>query len=307
MKKGFIPAAYTPFNHDFSLNLAAISQISRLYVKQGITTVFINGTTGEFSSLTTRERELLAETWLTDSANLNIWVHVGHTSQVDAVRLAKHAQEHGADAISALAPYYFKPGKEELLLEFLAPIAQAASRLPFYYYHIPSLTGVELRLPQFISLARKALPNFVGVKYSSPDLYTLQLINIVASQSNQSQCDILFGVDEMLLGALPIGISGAIGSTYNFATPLYRRVIDAFSVHDIQEASKFQQLSASLVQLFHLFGGISTGKVIMDLLDVSCGPVRPPLPTLSAGEVKMIYDKIRHLDIFPHTPSSPIA
>ena len=305
MTKGFIPAAFTPFNHALSLNQDAIPNMGQFYIKQGISTVFVNGTTGEFSSLTLRERELTAETWLSQPHDLQIWVHVGHTSQPEAIRLARHAQKHGAAAISALAPYYFKPGNEHLLVQFLTPIAGAASALPFYYYHIPSLTGVQINLPAFVQLAQQRIPTFKGVKYSSTDLYTLQLLNQSAPASGHPRCDVLFGVDEMVLGAFPFGIVGAIGSTYNFSIPLYKSLLAAYEASDMQQARKLQALSASLVRLFHTYGGISTGKAIMRLLDVPCGSVRPPLPELSAKEINMIYDHIRYLDIFPHAPALP--
>ena len=35
---------------------------------------------------------------------------------------------------------------------------------------------------------------------------------------------ILMGRDEMLLGALATGVKGAVGSTYNYAAPVYQRI-----------------------------------------------------------------------------------
>ena len=107
MNESFIPAAFTPFHPDHSLNVQAVPHLAKLYKKQKCTTVFINGTTGEFPSLTLSERKLIAETWISTSPDASIWVHVGHTSQQEAIELAKHAQDIGAKAISVPRVTFF--------------------------------------------------------------------------------------------------------------------------------------------------------------------------------------------------------
>lgn len=302
MYQGFIPAAFTPFHQDYSLHLDAVPQLAELYKRQNCKGVFINGTTGEFASLTQNERKLIAETWIDNSSDLSIWVHVGHTSQHEAIDLARHAVQIGARAISALPPFYFAPTSISTLIEFLRPIANAAKELPFYYYHIPSLTRVPLNMEHFIKEAIVNIPSFAGVKFSSPDLYALQKARIAASDT---PIDILFGVDEMLLGALPLGIDGAIGSTYNFATPLYERLLSKYNEHEMIQSQAFQALSARLVSEFHTYGGITTGKAIMDMLGVSCGPPRPPLPSLSLRDRTKLYQALSDLDIFPSPLQAP--
>lgn len=304
MKRGFIPAAFSPFHRDYSLNIDAIPTLAELYRVQGCSTVFINGTTGEFASLTLKERMLLAETWIRKSTGMSVWVHVGTPCQSNAIQMAQHAQEIGAEAISALAPYYFTPSTETQLIDFLEPIARAAHDLPFYYYHIPSMTHVMPDIASFIHLAIERIPNFTGLKFSSPDLYSLQKAKMAADQKGKS-LECLFGVDEMLLGALPFGIHGAIGSTYNFATPLYQAVVTHFQDHQLDQAQVLQSKSAAIVNEFHAYGGIATGKAIMEMLGVSCGPPRPPLSSLVPEERQNLYKEISDMDIFPYALLSP--
>ena len=304
MRRGLIPAVYSPFNADYTLNLEAIPNLSRLYKDQGCSAVFINGTTGEFSSMTLNERILLTEAWIDRTTDLSIWVHVGHTCQYESIQLARHAQTMGAAAVSALAPFYFQPPSVEHLIDFLTPIALAANHLPFYYYHIPSMTHVSVDIEAFITKAAEQIPNFSGLKFSSPDLYALQKAQMTAERIGHS-IEVLFGVDEMLLGALPFRIDGAIGSTYNFSTPLYRRLLEHYDKSELEQAQALQSLSASVVSEFHQYGGISTGKAILNMLGIHCGPPRPPLAPLSSGQCKTLYQKISPLDIFPHKLQSP--
>ena len=302
MIQGFIPAAFTPFLQDYSLNVDTVPQLAELYKRQNCKSVFINGTTGEFASMTLRERKLIAEAWIIKTTGLSIWVHVGHTSQREAIELAHHAYQIGAKAISAIAPFYFTPTSIDALVEFLQPIAHAAKELPFYYYHIPSLSHVPLNTAYFVKEAIAKIPSFAGLKFSSSDLYSLQKAKIAAGDH---PIEILFGVDEMLLGALPLGIDGAIGSTYNFATALYQRLLCTYEENDTSQSQAFQALSARLVSEFHNYGGISTGKAIMEMLGVSCGPPRPPLSSLSSDNRVKLYQVLSDLDIFPHPLQSP--
>ena len=307
MKHGLIPAAYTPFHPDYSLNTDVIARLVQLYTSQGCKTVFINGTTGEFASMSLNERIVVAESWIEHKDALSVWIHVGHTSQHEAIQLARHARSIGAEAVSALSPYYFSPPSASNLIDFLLPVAQAAAPLPFYYYHIPSMTHATIDMEQFILMAVERIPTFAGLKFSSPDLYTLQRARQAAPLESGHSIEILFGVDEMLLGALPFAIDGAIGSTYNFSSPLYNRLLLEYEQNNIDNAQNLQAQSTEIVREFHAYGGISTGKAIMDMLGVSCGPPRPPLPSLTLAERKSLFDKIAPLEIFPISLQPPVS
>jgi len=85
---------------------------------------------------------------------LNI-VQVGHSSIAESKKLARHASSIGADSFSSVAAFYFKPLSVENLADCMAEIAGAAPDLPFYYYHIPILTGVGMNMIEFLKYAGK--------------------------------------------------------------------------------------------------------------------------------------------------------
>src|SRR5690348_2658987 len=108
---GLIAAPFTAFNSDGSLNLTAIEKQAESLVKNRVTGAFICGTTGEGLSLTTVERQKVAERWQDVAAkNLRLIVHVGHAGLADCRILAEHAQKIKASAIGCFAPNFFKPG-----------------------------------------------------------------------------------------------------------------------------------------------------------------------------------------------------
>ena len=140
--EGLIPAAYTPFDPAGRLALEVVPRQAARFREDEAPAVFVAGTTGECHSLSTDERRLLTETWVDAAGDaLDVIVHVGANARGEAVELARHARAIGARAVGCMAPSYFRPESVDDLVDFLAPIAQAADPLPFYFYDIPALTG----------------------------------------------------------------------------------------------------------------------------------------------------------------------
>ena len=168
--EGLIAAPFTPMTADGALNLAAVEPYADLLAASGVKGVFICGTTGESASLTTDERRAVAEAWVAAAAGrLKVIVHVGSNCAADAIALAQHAERSGADAIGAMAPYFFKPQTAAELVAWFTPIANSNS-LPFYYYNMPSMSGVSVSVPKFLALGGKAMPTLAGVKFTHNNL-----------------------------------------------------------------------------------------------------------------------------------------
>jgi len=75
---GLIPACHTPFHRDGQLNLAMVDRQAALFRESGLKSVFVGGTTGEFASLTQKERQALCDRWMeADGDSLGIAVHAG--------------------------------------------------------------------------------------------------------------------------------------------------------------------------------------------------------------------------------------
>ena len=145
--KGLVAAPFTPFKKDGEVNMAVIETLAASLVINKVAGAFVCGTTGEGVSMTIAERMKVAAQWQACAEKkLRVIVHVGHTSLGDCRALAAHAQKIGASAVGCMAPFCFKPTKVEDLVAFCAEVASAAPDLPFYYYHIPCVTGVTLSL-----------------------------------------------------------------------------------------------------------------------------------------------------------------
>lgn len=107
-----------------------------------------------------------------------------------------------------------------------------------------------------------------------------------------------YGTDEWILAALALGARGAVGSTYNFAAPIYHRLIAAFAAGDLAAAQQEQFRSVQLVQTLARYGYLSASKVVMRWVGVDVGPARLPLVNLTENEVSALRAELETLGFF---------
>ncbi|MAX23491.1 MAG: dihydrodipicolinate synthetase [Phycisphaeraceae bacterium] len=290
-----IAAPYTAMLADGDLNLELISRQAQALFASGVSGAFVCGTTGEGASLTLEERMAVAQRWCEDRPEgLSIIVHVGGTSLRDCQALAMHAQQIGADGIAAIAPYFFKPSSISQLGQWCQAVAGAAPELPFYYYHMPAMTGVDLSMEQLLTQCAPDIPNFAGIKFTHENLYDFgRCVDV-----SQGRYKMLFGRDEIMLSAIPLGADGAVGSTYNYAAPIYLKMIEAYNNGDLTAAAVYQQQSRQLVDLLIKYGGLATGKAIMQIIGIDCGPTRLPLSSLSTQQTKQLEADLQDIQFF---------
>jgi N-acetylneuraminate lyase len=280
-------APFTPFNASGELALDRIPALADHLVHSGVSGAFVCGSNGEGPNMTDEERMAVADAWVRASnGRLRIFVHVGHPSVKSAQILTAHAAAIGADAASSVAAFYFKPDRVETLVEAIGAIASAAPELPFYYYHIPALTSVSLDMVRFLELAEDRIGNLAGIKYTAPTLWEYQ----ACLSACDGRFDVLFGLDEMLLPALVVGAKAAIGSTYNFAAPLYLKVIEAFERDDLAEARARMARLVEMVRVLLRFPPIPAQKAIMGRLGYDLGNCRLPLPKLSSTQIGDLHN-----------------
>jgi N-acetylneuraminate lyase len=295
---GLIAAPYTPLTPDGELNLDVVPAYAAVLAEQGLRGAFVGGTTGESLSLSIEEREALAAAWLEAAGeDFAVLVHVGSPSLPDARRLAAGAQDRGASAISAMGPNFFRPRRIGQLVDFCQEVASAADRTPFYYYHIPSMTGVDLSLVEFFRQGGERIPTLTGAKFTHEDLMDF----IRAVQLDEGRYNLLFGRDEYLLAGVALGAEGAVGTTYNFAPGLYRQVVESFESGDLASARSAQAQATEMIAVYRDHGGLPAGKEIMKMLGIDVGPPRRPLQPLAGRQVESLRADLQRIGFFGYS------
>uniref|UniRef100_A0A2D4NSI5 N-acetylneuraminate lyase n=1 Tax=Micrurus surinamensis TaxID=129470 RepID=A0A2D4NSI5_MICSU len=296
--QGLVAATITPMTEDGNINLSLIRQyVDYLINQQGVKNVFVNGTTGEGLSLSIQERKQLAEEWVTQGKNKldHVIIHVGSLSLPESKDLAKHAAQIGADGISVISPFFFKQVNKDALVAFFRDVASEAPNIPFYYYHIPPITGITFHAEELLDSMKEQIPTFKGVKFSDRDLLDLRQC---VQKSEQDHFMFMYGVDEQLLSALVIGTNGAVGSTYNYLGRIHNLILEAFAAGDMYTAQKYefciQEFFGFLISLGF---GVPQIKAVMTLFSgIPMGPPRLPLSPVSDDYIAKVKTKLESLN-----------
>ena len=205
--KGIIPAMVTPFDKNGAVNTDSIKKLINVLINENADGFYVCGSTGESLLLSLDERKLILDTVI-EAVNGRVpaVTQVGCIATHQAVELAKHAKQAGADAISSLPPFYYKFSGAELEAYYKA--IMDASDLPMIVYNIPALTGVNMfsQCPNLFKDER-----VYGVKHTTTDLYQMSMFKEL-----NPNLKLYFGSDEQMIAGLSMGADGAIGSTFNF-------------------------------------------------------------------------------------------
>jgi len=300
---GLVAATFTPFDENDVIDPTQIEKQADWMNATGVRYAFVSGTTGESVKLTLAERYSQAEAWLNIAPKYNIQciIHVGAESIDDARAMAAHAEKHGASAFAAMPPVFFKPASTEALAHTMAAIASAAPTLPFLYYHIPSMTGVAFKdgMFGFVKAMETAnVDNFVGVKYTglytSPGFMDAQRI----LNYKKGKYQVLCGRDEMMVEALSIGITGFVGSQYNFVGDLYNMIRSSFAAGKIVQArtllftgiemiSVWQDVPSGVDGCKNIFNGITKNIAVPNV-----GDARLPSMPISEDALEVLQRNV---------------
>ncbi len=289
---GLIAATYTPFHPDGSVNLDLIPAMTDHMIERGVSGFYVCGSTGEGESLTTGERKAVAQAFIKATDHrVPVVIQVGHNSIESACDLARHAASAGADAISTLPPTYFKPATLDLLVDYIKSVTNAAPDLPYYYYHIPRLSGVSFDTVELLERASASIPSFAGIKFS--DFFLAEMM--ACQEFDKGRYDIPFGSDEMILGALATGATGAVGSCYGFAAPLWLEIISAYEARDMEKAQAWMRKAARLIRIINTEPGpfhACVKQVVWPLLGFDPGPSRLPQPSMTPAQIGQAQQRL---------------
>ncbi len=277
---GLIAAPHTPFAADGSVNYPVIDDIAKHLIATGVAGAYVLGTTGEGIHCSVEERKKVAERWVTASqGQLDLIIHTGALSIADTLELARHAETLDIKATSVIGPCFFKPSHVDDLVEYCRLAAASAPSKGFYYYH-STMSGLSIDMEKFLQAAGKVIPNLSGMKFNSPDMYEFQRCLRVEG----GKYDIPFGVDEFIPAGLACGALSAVGSTYNYAAPLYLELIEKFNQDDHQGVADCMDKVIAIIRVLVEYGGVAAGKVAMQLHGIDVGAPRRPLRPLTAEQ-----------------------
>lgn len=290
MLEGIFTAIITPFRHgqvDFDL----LERLVERQAEGGVTGVVPCGTTGEGATLTREEHlEVIRRTLgaaKRSRSDCKVIAGIGSNSTADAVALAKHARDMGADAGLTITPYYNKPTQHGMIAHFEA-VAEGAPELPLVLYNVPSRTSVCMTVDTLDHLAN--VPNIVAVKEATADLkFDAEIIHRCGDRMT-----VLSGDDFTALPLWAIGGRGSISVASNLLPQEVSALWRAFDEGHGHEAQKlFMALLPICNALFWETNPVPVKTLMswcIDELSADCRlPMVPLLPETDA-RLRALWD-----------------
>ena len=271
-------APFTPFFGNGSINTGAILPLAKVFKQRlGINAVWVMGMRGQFDAMTMAERKAVAEVWVAAGKETGLFtiIQCGSSSTGEAAEVAAHAELIGADAIGSVGPFMELCSTTECVVDWVAPVAAAAPKTPFFYYHTPGWNGKSLnnvKMYDWFKYAATAIPTNVGVKFESyNDAEFLQTCN------EYGQKKVMIYAPCNALGHWEQGTPGRGTFIQAFAAPMCHRIRAAYEKGDkagMAAAAQFlgqcQNAGGNFVERY-FYQGLSGGAV-------DFGPPRAPQP-----------------------------
>ncbi len=281
---GLYTALLTPFDKHNRIHEHALCDLVQMNLKKGVTGFYVGGSTAEAFLLTDRERLTVYEIVAAETkGSCKLLAHVGALSTDQAIGFAKHAEKLGYDAISAVAPFYYKYSFAELKQYYFDIVNEVS--LPMIVYHFPNFSGVSLtaeNMGEFLCDDR-----FTGIKYTSNDYFMME-----QSKTAFPHKAFFNGFDETFLAGISLGADGGIGSTYNFMVDKYIRIRQLYEAGRMQEARAVQQEVNAIISVLCKIGVMQAEKEVLNQMGLDFGHCRRPFAPLTDEQKNLIAEKI---------------
>ncbi|QMV43182.1 dihydrodipicolinate synthase family protein [Cohnella cholangitidis] len=280
--KGITVAMYSCYDEHGEVSKEAARKLARHYADIGVNGLYVGGSTGEGMLQSVEERKRTLEAVVDEVGNeLTIVAHIGAPSTRDCIELAKHAEQVGAHAVSAVPAIYYRLSARSVEAHWQAIVDSTS--LPFIIYHIPQTTGFQLSTALMAKMA--AQDKVIGVKISAESTFELQQSKAVGGEDFL----VLNGPDEQYLAGRSIGADGGIGGTYGVMPELFLKIERCFREGRMEQALEWQFIVNDLIKRLLSFPSLyGACKAILKLRGLDCGGPRMPLLPISEADRERI-------------------
>jgi 4-hydroxy-tetrahydrodipicolinate synthase len=308
MFTGCYTALITPMLKNQEVDFEGLKALVDFQASQGVSGILAVGTTGESATLTWSEHDLVIKKVHEFSPKKLLTIAgTGSNCLRESMESTKHAYDIGIKAVLLVDPYYNGPSSLEIRREYIAPIAERFPDIQVIPYIIPGRTGTQL-LPQDLAILHSQYPNVRTVKEATGDLANMKLTRKLCGKD----FDILSGDDDKTFDMMvdnEIKASGVISVVSNVAPAAVQKMTKMILEGKIEEAKTLCEKLKPLFQIVTVktveetkFGEVAVKarnplpyKILMNVLGMPSGPLRPPLGKMTRKGLKVVLDATREV------------
>ena len=279
--EGLGVAMVTPFQADGSLDLPALTKLTRHLVEGGADFLVVHGTTGETPVLNEDEKRKSLETILeANEGKLPVVLGAGGNNTA-ALCQTLGAVPEGVDGILSASPAYNKPTQIGIVAHYQA--VSNATDLPIILYNVPGRTASNVRAETTLAIC-DACPNIVAVKEAGGDLG--QIEKIIAHAPSGFR--VLSGDDGLTLPILALGGHGVISVIGNAYPKAVSELVQAGIAGDMESARTRHYQMLAVNEALYAEGNPAGIKQLLSVIGIGGPQVRLPLIPASPGLAKRL-------------------
>ena len=250
--EGIVAPMVNPCFEDARLDMAGVERNLERLLETGVAGLYINGGTGDAANLSQQERLDIAANLvpkLLEQGKLAV-VHVGQTSQRQAVELAKQAVELGAQAVASIPPK--KPWPQ--IVEYYKALCATGANVIVYY--IPGVTGMTASMAELRMMLD--IPGVIGIKMSDYNIFLMRSVMLEYPDKV-----VYTGLDEMLLPGLFYGADGSIGTWGNLLPKMYTKAFAKVKAGQVDDLKELMEEFTAFLAIGWNYGIIDTFEELM--------------------------------------------
>mgnify|MGYP006300027167 CR=1 FL=1 len=282
---GIIPPLTTPFTAEGDVYEAGLRRLVDFQAEGGSHGLFICGTYGSGPIMTVEERKQVHEIVIDQNRDrMTVVAHVGTTSTVQSVELAKHAAATGADYVASISPYYHRHD-ERTVVEYFRTLVKAVD-IPVYVYNNPKACGIEITTSFLRHLADVGV---AGIKDSAFSYITFAHFILEITEA-YPDFKFVVGTEGIALPALMAGAKGIVSGLANVWPELMVSLWDAAQAKDWDTAAKLQMDVVKARKLLHIPSSTNAAcYTVLQARGIDGGlPKRPVLPVAEDKAAEMV-------------------
>ncbi|WP_156185361.1 4-hydroxy-tetrahydrodipicolinate synthase [Bacillus sp. LK2] len=277
--KGAFPVLITPMDEFQEINWNGVKQNVNYFIEQKVAGIIINGSTGEFVSLSKEERFKMVETVLKEvDGRIPVIVGTAAETTKETIEYTKYAEVHGADCALIINSYYCKPKEEEIYFHF-KEISNAVN-IPIMLYNNPFTSGVDMSTELMLRIGKEC-ENVTHIKESSGDIRKAR--DLVRQSEGAFQ--VFCGSEDLVMESYLVGATGWVSVAGNIVPGLVTKMYEHFQNGELEKAWEINDAILPLCEFLEGSGKyVQIVKRSMELHGQAGGPSRYPRLGLTIEE-----------------------
>lgn len=281
---GVLVPACSPCDTQDRFLETAFADLLEAGMREALDGAYLCGGTGDGMKMRLCERKAAAEIGIEicHQHGKSALVQIGSYTMRDALELARHAAESGADGVSSVP---LPNASHAQQMQYYRAISEAAG-IPVILYYMPQ-PGVSFSLHEVLETL--TVPGVTGIKSSANDFFfTQQLI-----AEKPAGCAVFNGKDEYLAPSVIHGADGGIGMWATVFPKAYAGIYRAAKAGDYARAFSLQKDLNALCVVVMRRGLLQSFACILHELGMHDRVFRAPAPQYDAAFAKAFFAEAR--------------